>query len=38
MYLNSLIDITRITSPDSKPTNVDELNDFAENSMFEFKY
>jgi hypothetical protein len=30
MYINSLIDLTRITSNGSKPMIVDELNDFVD--------
>ncbi|CAF4313135.1 unnamed protein product [Rotaria sp. Silwood2] len=36
MYINSLNDLTRITSSGSKQTAVDELNDFAENDTPRF--
>jgi len=36
MYINSLNDLTRITSTGSKPMIVDELNDFAENDSPRF--
>ncbi len=46
MYINSLIDLTRITSNGSKPMIVDELNDFVDygrwyfniTSYYEFKF
>jgi hypothetical protein len=36
MYINSLIDLTRITSTGLKSTIVDELNDFSENGRLYF--
>jgi len=34
MYINSLNDLTRITSSGSKQMPVDELNDFAEKGIY----
>jgi len=36
MYINSLIDLTRITATGLKSTIVDELNDFSENGRSHF--